>query len=54
MEDRLRTMVCGGRLPLDVAQRDLAEDWIAAYRKHFHTREPLPDHVAFVKDRPWE
>ena len=54
LEDRLRTLVCAGTLPLDVAQKDLAEDWIAAYRKYFRTREPLPDHVAFVKDRPWE
>ena len=54
LEDRLRTMVCAGTLPLDVAQKDMAEDWIGAYRKYFRTRNPLPDHVAFVKDRPWE
>lgn len=54
LEDRLRALVCAGTVPLDVAQKDLTEDWIAAYRKYFRTREPLPDHVAFVKDRPWE
>lgn len=54
LEDRLRTMVCTGELELRVAQRDLANDWIGAYRKYFATRQPLPDHVAFVKDRPWE
>ena len=54
LEDRLRTMVCAGTVPLDVAQKELAEDWIGAYRKYFSSRDPLPDHVAFVKDRPWE
>jgi hypothetical protein len=41
-------------LDLATAQRDLAGDWIAAYKKYFHTNAPLLDHVAFVKDRPWE
>lgn len=54
LEDRLRTMVCDGSLDLAVAQRDLARDWIAAYKKYFRTGTPLLDHVAFVKDRPWE
>ena len=54
LEDRLRTLVCEGNLDLAIAQRDLARDWIAAYKKYFRTRTPLLDHVAFVKDRPWE
>ena len=54
LEDRLRTMVCNGSLDLATAQREIAADWISAYRKYFRTRVPLPDHVAFVKDRPWE
>lgn len=54
LEDRLRVMVCEGKVDLATAQRDLARDWIAAYKKYFHVRTPLPDHVAFVKDRPWE
>ena len=54
LEDRLRTLVCEGKLDLATAQRDLASDWIAAYKKYFHTGAPLLDHVAFVKDRPWE
>ena len=47
-------MVCDGQLDLATAQRDLAEDWIAAYKKYFQTGQPLLVHVAFVKDRPWE
>jgi hypothetical protein len=54
LEDRLRTLVCEGNLDLATAQRDLARDWIAAYKKYFRTGTPLLDHVAFVKDRPWE
>ena len=54
LEDRLRTLVCEGKLELAAAQRDLASDWIAAYKKYFRTGTPLLDHVAFVKDRPWE
>ena len=54
LEDRLRTLVCEGSLDLATAQRDLARDWIAAYKKYFRTGTPLLDHVAFVKDRPWE
>ena len=54
LEDRLRALVCEGKLDLATAQRDLAHDWIAAYKKYFRTGAPLVDHIAFVKDRPWE
>jgi hypothetical protein len=36
------------------AQQDLATDWIAAYKKYFRQDAPSPDHLAFLKDRPWE
>lgn len=54
LEDRLRALVCEGKLDLATAQNDLARDWIAAYKKYFRTGTPLLDHVAFIKDRPWE
>jgi hypothetical protein len=41
LEDRLRGLVCDGSLDLAVAQRDLSQDWIAAYQKYFHTDRPL-------------
>lgn len=41
LEDRLRDMVCDGRLDLTEAQREIAENWIAAYKKYFHTEQPL-------------
>jgi hypothetical protein len=43
-------MGAGGSL----ARRDLAHDWIAAYKNYSRRGIPLVDHVAFVKDRPWE
>jgi hypothetical protein len=41
LEDRLRDMVCGGQLDLTEAQRDLATNWIAAYKKYFRSETPL-------------
>src|ERR1700733_2881135 len=44
LEERLHEMVCGGELDLSTAQRDIAADWIAAYKKYFHTDRPLALH----------
>ena len=41
LEDRLRDLVCAGTLDLATAQHDLSVDWIAAYKKYFHTDQPL-------------
>jgi hypothetical protein len=41
LEDRLHDMVCSGQLDLATAQRDIATDWISAYKKYFHTQNPL-------------
>lgn len=45
LERLLSSMVCSGRLDLRVAQTDMAQDWVAAYRKYFKTRDPLRTHV---------
>lgn len=42
LEERLHEMVCSGQLDLHTAQHDIATDWIAAYKKYFHTNKPLP------------
>jgi hypothetical protein len=42
LEDHLHQLVCGGKLSLATAQKDVASDWISAYKKYFHTDEPLP------------
>jgi hypothetical protein len=44
LEERLHEMVCDGELDLSAAQRDIATDWIAAYKKYFHTDRPLALH----------
>jgi hypothetical protein len=36
-------MVCRGDVDLATAQRDIATDWIAAYRKYFHADRPVVD-----------
>jgi hypothetical protein len=35
LEDRLHNMVCSGQLDLATAQRELSQDWVAAYKKYF-------------------
>jgi len=44
LEERLHEMVCGGEVDLSTAQRDIATDWIAAYKKYFRTDRPLALH----------
>lgn len=46
LEQRLHDMVCSRQLDLATAQRELKQNWIAAYQKYFHTREPLRKHLA--------
>lgn len=41
LENRLHQMVCRGNISLTTAQKDLATDWISAYKKYFHTTQPL-------------
>ena len=41
LEERLHAMVCSGEIDLATAQHDLATNWIAAYKKYFHTDKPL-------------
>jgi hypothetical protein len=54
LEDYLHDQVCTGKLDLETAQRDISVNWISAYQKYFHTDRPLPVHVAFSIDPPWE
>lgn len=44
LEEHLHQLVCAGKLDLSTAQRDIARDWIAAYKKYFHTERPLSLH----------
>jgi hypothetical protein len=49
LENRLRQMVCDGSLDLVEAQREIAENWIEAYKRYFHTDKPL-DSAASSRD----
>ena len=54
LENHLRHLVCAGEVDLPTAQHEIAADWIAAYRKYFHSDQPLAAHATYRKDRPWE
>ena len=41
LERLLPTLVCDRQIRLEAAQREIARDWIAAYRKYFKTDAPL-------------
>jgi len=41
LEERLHELVCSGQVELSTAQHDIATDWIAAYKKYFHTNKPV-------------
>ena len=41
LEDHLRDLVCEGQLDLATAQREIAGNWIEAYKKYFHSNSPL-------------
>jgi hypothetical protein len=41
LENELHDRVCAGKIPLKTAQQDIARNWIAAYKRYFHTSAPL-------------
>ncbi len=51
LEDHLHNLVCGGKLDLATAQRDMASNWILAYKKYFHADQPLPHTSDLIDDR---
>lgn len=52
LEDRLHRMVCHGEIDLATAQRAISADWIAAYRKYFHSDQPVTDNSSFNLAEP--
>ncbi len=40
LEQLFRRLVCEGAIDITTAQREMATDWIAAYRRYFHTDHP--------------
>ncbi|HTW22293.1 MAG TPA: zf-HC2 domain-containing protein [Candidatus Baltobacteraceae bacterium] len=51
LEDHLHDLVCGGKLDLATAQRDMASNWIQAYKKYFHADQPLPHASELIDTR---
>lgn len=49
LEERLHELVCTGQVDLHTAQKDISTDWIAAYKKYFHSDQPVGEHVAAVR-----
>ena len=47
LENELHDEICRGRIDLAAAQREIATDWIKAYKKRFHTDSPLAQSGAF-------
>ncbi len=47
LERELQNLVCRGTLDLATAQQELANDWIAAYKRRFNTDRPLRDYGRF-------
>ena len=41
LEQLLPRLVCSGAVDLETAQRDIASDWVAAYRKYFKSDLPV-------------
>jgi hypothetical protein len=41
LEDHFHTLVCSGKMDLPTAQHEIAQNWVAAYQKYFHTKAPL-------------
>ena len=49
LEDYLHQMVCQRKLNLATAQKDVARNWISAYKKYFHTNAPLSPDASGVR-----
>ncbi len=54
LEEHLHEMVCAGKVDLSTAQRDIATDWIKAYKKYFHTDTPLSVRSDLIQAQPLE
>jgi len=47
LEEHLHQLVCNQQVNLATAQRDIASNWITAYKKYFRTDSPLPAYAMF-------
>jgi hypothetical protein len=52
LEDRLHALVVSGKLDLQTAQREIATDWIAAYKKYIGPSPDSGHRPAYAGARP--
>jgi len=52
LEHALPQLVCEGRIDLMTAQREIATDWIAAYKKYLATDRPVQLHARLLDGPP--
>jgi hypothetical protein len=45
LEEHLHQLVCAGKVDMRTAQKDISTDWIAAYKKYFHTDKPVDQRI---------
>jgi hypothetical protein len=50
LERLLSRRVCDGSIDLGVAQREIATNWIEAYKRHFETDRPIPRQAGIEDD----
>jgi hypothetical protein len=50
LELLLPSLVCRGAVDLSTAQREIAVDWIAAYKKYFRSDRPVIVHARVIRD----
>jgi hypothetical protein len=50
LERVMPQLVCAGAVDLATAQREIAQNWIAAYQKYFKTDRPLPRQAGVADD----
>jgi anti-sigma factor RsiW len=50
LERLLPSLICDGAVDLDLAQREIADNWIVAYKKHFRTERPIARQADLVEE----
>jgi anti-sigma factor RsiW len=50
LERLLPRLVCDGTVALETAQRDIADNWIRAYKNYFNTEQPIARDAGIVDD----
>ena len=48
LENLLPRLVCSGRIDLATAQREMASNWIDAYKKYLATERPIQLHARLL------